>query len=356
MSSIAVAQTPAQVEQQVDKLLRKGVADLQKTPGILIGVVTPDTVFTLSYGTVERGKALPPSPDDVFEIGGLTHLFVALLAHRLEEEGRLRLEDSPNRYLPDSVQNPAAERIHLRDLLTHTASLPRLPLDFTARTEGAEQPFVAYTNDHLLRYYQRYPFEEDRLGAYIYSPLSYALLQPVLERAGDAPLAGLLRTYIASPLDLPATAIVENHTGRVQGYRANGDPAPYYRFDSFASAGGLSSSMNDLLRFAQLQMDQNGSAFRAIFRQTQTARIPTGYARHAYAAEGWHAIIPRKRFYPILLQSGSTGGFHADIAMVPITGRAVVVLGNANQSLSALAFEVLRFLNGNWRKQKVDLP
>lgn len=344
------------MERRVDKLLRKGVIDLEKTPGILIGVVTPDTIFTLSYGTIERGEVSPPQADDLFEIGGLTHLFVALLAHRLEEEGRLRLEDSPNRYLADSLQNPAAERIHVRDLLTHTASLPRLPQDFTARTEGSDQPFVAYTSDHLAKFYRHYPFEAEYLGKYTYSPLGYALLQPVLETAGGAPLGELLRSYVTAPLQLPATDIFRDYPGRVRGYRSDGEPAPYYRFDSFASAGGLSSTMNDLLRFVQLQMDQSASPFRAVFRQTQTARIPTGYARHAYAAEGWHAIIPRRRFYPILLQSGSTGGFHADIAMVPITGRAVIVLGNSNQPISALSFEILRYLNGNWRKNRIGNP
>ena len=353
MSGTLTAQTYAETEVYLQRLLDRGVADLEKTPGILIGVVLPDTTYVFSLGTVRRGSELPPEPKDIFEIGGLTHLYIAALCRELERDGRLDLSRSPNDYLPKTDRNPAADQISVRQLLTHTSGLPRLPFEFSGRTKNAEQPFLAFSRDDLYTFYRNFPFHRSRT-AYIYSPTGYAVLDRVLERAGGAPLAELLKIYLTDPLELPRTQFeIPTNQRRVQGYRSDGMPAPNYEFDSFRSAGAMSSDLTDLMRFLRLQMGQFSSSQLNGFQKNQTARHPTGYERHAYVGEGWHLLIPRKRFYPVVMHSGSTAGYHASICMVPLTGTGVVVLSNANQSTNALGFELLRFFNNDWRKRKV---
>lgn len=348
------AQSYAATERYLQRLLDRGVADLEKTPAILIGVVLPDTTYVYALGTVRRGADLPPTPQDVFEIGGLTHLFTAALARQLERDGRLDLDRSPNDYLPRPYRNPAAADLSVRDLLTHTSGLPRLPYEFAGRTGESEQPFVAFTSEMVYDFYRTFPFQRKR-RKYTYSPYGYAVLDLVLERAGGASLDELYRIYLTEPLRLPHTQSVRTAaTSRVQGYRSDGVPAPNYRFDSFRAAGSLSSTLEDLLRFVRLQMNQEPSTLhREVFLKNQMARHPTGYERHAYSGEGWHLVIPRKRFYPVLLQTANTAGYHADIAMVPLTGTGVVVLSNANQPIASLAFELLRWFNNDWRRRRV---
>ncbi|MBO0517962.1 serine hydrolase domain-containing protein, partial [Streptomyces beijiangensis] len=64
-------------------------------------------------------------PQDRFRIGSLTKPFVATVLLQLEAEGRLRLDDPVERWLPGTVSGDGYDgrRITLRQLLGHTSGI-----------------------------------------------------------------------------------------------------------------------------------------------------------------------------------------------------------------------------------------
>ena len=91
-------------------------------PGALIVVKDGSTVRVAARGFADRDAARPMRPDDRFRIGSVTKTFVAALVLQLVEEGRLRLDDPIERWLPGLV--PGGRSITVRHLLSHTAGLP----------------------------------------------------------------------------------------------------------------------------------------------------------------------------------------------------------------------------------------
>ncbi|WP_327677220.1 serine hydrolase domain-containing protein [Kitasatospora sp. NBC_00458] len=72
-------------------------------------------------GVVDLDSRRPARADGRFRIGSVTKTFVSTVVLQLADEGRLRLDDPVERYLPGVVPNGGA--ITLRQLLNHTSGL-----------------------------------------------------------------------------------------------------------------------------------------------------------------------------------------------------------------------------------------
>jgi CubicO group peptidase (beta-lactamase class C family) len=95
------------------------------------------------YGRANREDREPVTVDTVFKIGSVRKQFIATAVMLLVRQGRISLDDSISNYFDDLP--PPWKSITIRQLLSHTAGLPReSPLfnglsghSLTQRTETA---------------------------------------------------------------------------------------------------------------------------------------------------------------------------------------------------------------------------
>ena len=126
----------------------------------------------------------------LYDLASLTKpLATGLLAIRLQSEGRLRLEDRVDRFLPEWRPDVDAAPLTLLDLLTHRSGLPAwLPLYARAEDVPGRIAFVAGTA----------PAHAPLLGV-TYSCPNYLLAAFAIERAGGAPLDRLFERLVLGP-------------------------------------------------------------------------------------------------------------------------------------------------------------
>src|SRR5688500_4263397 len=87
-------------------ILAQRVAE-KRSAGIVVGVLHPD-VRTQIVVAGDPGPGRPPlDANTVFEIGSITKVFTGTLLAALAEEGKVRLDDPVQKFLPDSVRVPA---------------------------------------------------------------------------------------------------------------------------------------------------------------------------------------------------------------------------------------------------------
>ncbi len=101
--------------------------------GAVTVVVTPDKVIHLdTLGMANIEKQIPMQPDTMFWVASMTKPFAGLAICKLEEEGKLKLEDTVDKYIPEfkNLKNDKGEpvQITILQLLTHTAGLQEVAL------------------------------------------------------------------------------------------------------------------------------------------------------------------------------------------------------------------------------------
>ena len=97
-----------------------------KVPGLAIGVVQEGKlVFAKGYGVAQQGEQRLVTPQTLFRVMDLTHLFTAAAAVLLAEQGKLDLDAPIVEVLPYfALQGEHYKQITTRHLLSETAGLP----------------------------------------------------------------------------------------------------------------------------------------------------------------------------------------------------------------------------------------
>ncbi len=193
----------------------------------------------------------PMNLSTIFDVASLTKVVVtAPLILQLVEEGRVRLEEPMERYLPEFRRHPAG-RATVRHLLVHTSGLPSgLPREDTSEGPAA-----------ILQAIRRERAVAAPGARYLYSDLNYILLGAILERTTGRTLSALAEERIFVPLGMGETAFNPPEAWReriaptqiLNGAPRQGsvhDPLAF-RMGGSAGHAGLFSTAMDLARFAQ---------------------------------------------------------------------------------------------------------
>lgn len=212
---------------------------------------------TADLRTGERARA-----DGRFRIGSVTKTFVATVVLQMVAEGRIRLDDPVERYLPGPL--PHGRSVTVRQLLDHSSGI-RDYLDdpeFQLADEAAVRRFVEV--DRWRTYTPRALLDvADRHSAYVppgqgwkYSNTNYVLVGMLIEKVSGRTWQQEVRRRIVRPLRLDDT-VMPTTSPRIPGRHAKGyfplpeGPVDISRLNpSVAGAAGAGiSSTDDLNRF-----------------------------------------------------------------------------------------------------------
>jgi serine-type D-Ala-D-Ala carboxypeptidase/endopeptidase len=332
----AAAATPAlPSDQYIRDILIKRIDTDKQSIGIVVGVIDAKGRRVVSYGSLAAGDARPLNGDTVFEIGSITKVFTALLLGDMVRKNEVALSDPIAKYLPADVKVPErnGRTITLEDLATHTSGLPRMPSNFAPKDPS--NPYADYGVDRLTQFLSSYTLTRDPGAQYEYSNLGGGLLGTALARRAGMSYEALVESRITGPLGMKSTRLTPSPD--MKGRMAtghNGQLAATSRWDfpaetsAVAGAGGLRSTVNDMLTFLAANLDLTKSPLMPAMTSLLAVRRPTGNPGLDMAL-GWHVVTaPGGR--EIVWHNGGTGGFRTYTGFDPKHGLGVVVLSNTS--------------------------
>ena len=307
----------------------------QFAPGIAIGVLHKSgRVSTYCAGTLEFGDGRPITEDTIFEIGSITKVFTATLAHLLEQRGELSLAGPLRVHLPDEVDIKVVDgnEITLWHLATHTSGLPRMPDN---PDDSQPNPHLGYTNAQLYKFLevtgpQRAP------GQCEYSNIGMGLLGHVLELNQNASYQELAQQHLLEPLKMSSTSCVprDADAGRVATAHGGLEPVGAWNLSGpFSGAGDLNSSIKDMMKFAQANVSDSDTQLHRSIRACHIPQVKN--SSHGDQGLGWQVNSTPGR--EVIWHNGQTGGFASYMGIQPDSGTAVVVLCNSNRGVSQAA-------------------
>ncbi|MCY1007746.1 serine hydrolase [Nannocystis pusilla] len=202
-SDVTRSQKVAAVLPKLHDVAAKIVAD-DRLIGLAVGVVVDgQLVFGEGFGVRQVGEDGAVDVHTAFRIGSITKVFSGMTALRLADEGLLDLDAPAAKVLPELDKlvypNADARPLTVRDILTHTAGLPRdpdLPLSVGGAPHTREEVMQAIDGLSLLR--------PPGIGSE-YSNLGFVLLGHVIAAAGGKPFGDTIRDSILQPLGMSET-------------------------------------------------------------------------------------------------------------------------------------------------------
>lgn len=271
------------VAAELDAVVERGLAQTA-AGGLVVRVDAPAGQRTMAAGPADVNGEEELTGDEAFRIASITKLFTATVALQLAEEGVVDLDAPVADVIPDRAGGfEHGEQMTLRQLLGHTAGLPRgLPRgglepgffaearELNSMEDGEVAASCAAVADlDPLDY-----LEEDALFApgtdWAYSNIGYRLAGAVMEAVTDEPLEDAYRSRILEPLGMDETWLdcPEEPRGELAaGIHPPDIPAPIdvlpaeidepldvtYQATSRAAgaAGGVVSTADDLTVFAR---------------------------------------------------------------------------------------------------------
>lgn len=139
VSPESVGVNPARLEEVlrfIDRELASGLC-----PGAVLSATRYGKTFVEhnwgNYSCAER-DGLPCTSDVQFPLYSFTKSITATVAAMVQQEGRIDYDDPVVKYIPEFAAN-GKEAITLRHLLTHSAGIPSIPLEYVDDEESWQQ-------------------------------------------------------------------------------------------------------------------------------------------------------------------------------------------------------------------------
>jgi D-alanyl-D-alanine carboxypeptidase len=229
---------------------------------------TPQTIDLTAGTTRYGGGGAPITPATLWQIGSNTKAFTAAAILQLEAEGKLNVDQTLGKWLP---QYPAWKNVTIRRLLNMTSGIPGYDFSNAMLGAYARNPHRNFTVKALIAYaYPTTPGAPKPTTGYSYSNTNYLLAETIVERAsGNGYAAELERRFLRAGLGLDDTYYAASEYPQsirdrmTSGYFFNHDAdnaalAPLLGRDMrdlsvswMQGAGGIVSTPQDLTRWAR---------------------------------------------------------------------------------------------------------
>lgn len=306
-------------------LIRQRV-DEKRSAGIVIGVLDADGRSRIvAYGDPGPGQpALDGS--SVFEIGSISKVFTATVLAELVQEGKVRLDDPAQKYLPGSAHLPSRDNkvITLGNLAEQNSGLPRMPGNF--KPADATNPYADYSVQQMYDFLSSYQLPRDPGAEFEYSNLGVGLLGHLLSRATGTSYEELERTRVWAPLGMTNTAITLTPWMKAHlalGHDEQGHVVPNWDLPTLAGAGAIRSTTSDMLKFLEANLHSERGALQQAMAFAQKDRAPAGNMRIGL---NWFTTYAGTD--TIVWHNGGTGGYRTFIGFEPSRKVGVVVMTN----------------------------
>ena len=339
VASPAFSQSGFPSDSAIRSIVEQRVA-WNRAVGLIVAIAEPGSPPRVFTAGKSGGDSVALGINSVVEIGSITKAFTGILFADMVRRGEVRMEDPVARYLPPDVKVPArgGRQITLLDLVTHTSGLPRMPDNF--RPANPANPYADYTARQMYDFLSGHTLARDIGEKYEYSNLGMGLLGHALARRAGKSYEDLIVERVLRPLGMNDTRITLTPAMQkrlVPGHTQDGARAANWDLPTFAGAGALRSTAQDMLAFLAANLDSMKTPLHRAMAESHRSRTSAGPTMSVGLA--WH--VRQAPGNTIVWHNGGTGGYRTFAGFDPGSGRRVVVFSNSGWSADDIGFHLL---------------
>ena len=337
--------------------------------GMAIGIVTPERQLILTYGVKSKETKYPIKEDTFFQIGSVSKAFTSLLLVELENEGIISPQTEVGDLLPDGIEfkSKSLREIKLEKLASHSSGLSQDAMTLRMLWLASRYAFTGsniyegLTPDDLLGYLSETEIDPEKDYKYCYSNIGYSFLGCLLAKTDKQGYRHLLGEKVLRPLGLKNTMFVvpQDQSWRIAlGYSGELPPLlprgihvePWEMNGNLAAAGGLYSTLEDMMLFLKENMGLVKTPLYEPMRKTHKKRIEANGGK--FMGLGWFIQRLPASGAEVTYVDGLIGGNTSFVGFDPESGVGVVVLQNSCNMDDRISLTLLDRIIGAVKKKK----
>src|SRR3954467_7025673 len=323
----------------IDAALR-GTVERNEVPGVVALVTNRERVLYLgAFGVTDLGTKQALTTDALFRIASMTKPVTSLALMQLVEQGKLKLDDPADKYLPeltglrviDSFDaasgeykvRPASRRPTVRQFLTHTS--------------GLAYPFTsAIWRDFKPKAGETYPFGGPLLfepGERWHYSTSTDVVGRLIEVVSGQKLEDYFRQHIFAPLKMddtsynvpeakgPRLVAQQQRAGdKMDGAIVLQSPQPGLTIATPIGGGGLASTASDYGRFVRMFLN-NGELDGARVLKAETVALMGQNHIGAVSVPALKSALPRSADFTFIADGRDKWGLGFLITTDQVPGK-----------------------------------
>ena len=284
---------------------------------ITVGIIQNGEARYTLYG---KDGAILPQTEHIYEIGSISKTFTASLLFKAIDEGKIRLDDTIDKYLdlPAKDYYPPIKR-----LITHTSGYKKHYLEkpMVSNFFAGKNSFYRVPTEMLIERIGKIDLK-DRDYKFVYSNFGISVVGAVLSKVYETDYATLINEYVQRDLDLNQTRIA-NGPGDLNDYWT------WAENDAYMPAGALLSTIGDMMKYAQNHMQRLPSYLSDTHRiLAEINATPANYMKMNIHMDSIGAAWVMDATNSIVWHNGGTSNFNTYLGFDVDKQIAVVVLSN----------------------------
>lgn len=305
--------------------------DDERIHSVSIALYSNGKESTFHFGEQNPKKNNPPTDSTLYELASVTKTFTGTMVAKAVLDGKIALDDDIRAHLPQKYSNLEynAEKITIRNIVTHTSGFPNFPPAGESKTafwNGLYQVEISYKPGTKFRYSNTAP----EVAAYI------------LEKAYGIPYQELIETYILKPNNMTNTSFALNRREKsllIQGYNGKKEPQKHYQNSLWGGIAGIHSNTTDLIKYIKYHLNDS-------MPEIEESHKSFFSTQHGFAiGYFWNIVETESEVY--YRHHGGIWGMQNWIMVFPKSDIGIAVLSNASfegidEKLEKLALSIKR--------------
>jgi len=183
----------------VDNIFKS--ATKERCPGAAVLVSRDgEIIYENAFGYADVGNEVPVTTETKFRIGSITKQFTAAAILKLQEEGKINVNDSLSAFIPDF---PRGNEVTIHHLLTHTSGIH----SFTNRPDFMKYATMHISPEDMIDTIKNLEYDFDPGESYLYNNSGYYILGYIIEKVSGKEYGEYLKETFFDPLGMKNTGV-----------------------------------------------------------------------------------------------------------------------------------------------------
>lgn len=307
--------------------------------GVAVVVLEGDEIAFYNAGLSHLNPPNNVTRATLFEIGSITKTFTATALASMVNEGKIKLSDPIQKYLPHGVKLPIKNNnpITFMSLVNHSSGLPRLPSNMPVSSQS--DPYADYNVPLLYEFLNNHRLEREVGVKHVYSNLGFGLLGHVLALIDKKSYQDMITDRVLKPLNMNDSFVnvpASQMANLSDGHNSALKKTSHWNLGALGGAGSIKSSIADMAKY--LSANIHGNQLTKTLELAQTLHSQPSVTSNNFGLAWIHTRINDT---DILMHDGGTGGFRSFIGFNKKNKQGIVILANTVLDMNDVGYHYL---------------